>query len=422
MKKLAILFLSFLGTFQAQSQQSPMETCVYQISNVNVIPGNVNAVIPNQDVLVRCGKIVSIKNHTESVESIVAFIQIDGTGKYLLPSYADAHVHLPEEAELKDFFRLNLMNGVTTLRSMRGEEWHLNIDQKDELCPRLILGSVPLEETSSFNKDSLQAFVSRQQSLGFDFIKVLGLDTAASFDVLVDICKQLDFPLAGHCPKDVDLIKLANTRIFQSVEHLGGLGSMGDTDKLIEAVIACNSNNVYHCATLSWVYGLSQTPGQLREKNGVAYVSKEMIKKWEATLADKKMTTAEQQSLYQKRIKDYFVAQKALLRNYYLNGGQLLIGPDASDEYMIPGFDYHQELQLHSSVGISNYELIRAACYNLSEMFGETAEWGALRAGSSTDLVLLNSNPLEKIENAQDIAGVLLKGNYYSIEEIKAMK
>lgn len=423
-----LFFLSLFFCIQLNAQSDGiLPNCVYTVSNVNVISGNGSDVLKNQDVTIYCGEITQISNHQneEGADSVNGDIYvergktIDGTGKFLIPSYADAHVHLPEKSELENFFLMNLINGVTTLRSMRGEAWHLDIDQNNQLCPRLVLGSIPIEDNINFSIDSLTAFISEQKDLGFDFIKILGIDSASSFQNIVSISKSIGIALAGHCPRQVDLTKVAESNWYQSIEHLGGLAGYSSDEALIEAINTANAANLYHCATLSWTFALSQSSIQLRKKEGVSYISESMISEWEKNLKDLENQPEEQRALFRKRVLDYYKNQERLLSILYANGGKLLIGPDASDDYMIPGFDYHLELQKHSKLGLSNQDLIKAACYNLSEMLGETEEWGMIKEGSKTDLLLLTENPIKDIANAKKIEGIFLKGNYLTIEDLK---
>ena len=431
MKRILFILLALLFNVKANAQPSDgggvTPPCLYTIINVTIIPGNGDAILKNQDVTISCGEITDISDHKNAAiqDSTITDLYIehgtiiDGTGKYLTPSYADAHVHLPEETELENFFLMNLMNGVTTLRSMRGETWHLKIDQNNEMVPRLILGSVPIEDNMNFSIDSIASFIQLQKEMGFDFIKILGIDSASSFQNIVSISKSAGIPLAGHCPRQVDLTEVAATNRYQSVEHLGGLAAYASDESLIDAIELSNNANLYHCATLSWTFALSQSTIQLRKKEGIKYLSEKVIEKWEISLKDRENQPEEQRALFRKRVLDYYKNQERLLGILYANEGKLLIGPDASDEYMIPGFDYHLELQKHSQLGVSNTHLITAACYNLSEMFGETNEWGMIKVGSKTDLLLLTDNPLTDIANAKKIQGIILKGNYLTIDAIK---
>ena len=75
-------------------------------------------VLHNKTIVIKDGKIIEIANKTKYKSNNT----INAKGKYLMPSLADAHVHLPEkDEELEKVMKLNLINGVTKMRSMRGD-------------------------------------------------------------------------------------------------------------------------------------------------------------------------------------------------------------------------------------------------------------------------------------------------------------
>ena len=102
----------------------------------------------------------------------------------------------------------------------------------------------------------------------------------------------------------------------------------------------------------------------------------------------------------------------------YRQGAFLLISPDASGTYSIPGLAMQTEMQHYSKAGISNFDILKAACFNWAEMLNQEQEWGAIKLGASTDLVLLNANPLDDIKHAEEVEGIVLKGNYYSQKKL----
>ena len=72
------------------------------IKDVAVINMATNNAIKNQDVVVKTGKIISIANAQE--QDYKNMVVIDGSGKYIMPSLSDAHVHLPKnESDLERF-------------------------------------------------------------------------------------------------------------------------------------------------------------------------------------------------------------------------------------------------------------------------------------------------------------------------------
>ncbi|WAC01265.1 hypothetical protein N7U66_14245 [Lacinutrix neustonica] len=73
----------------------------------------------------------------------------------------------------------------------------------------------------------------------------------------------------------------------------------------------------------------------------------------------------------------------------------------------------------YANAGISNFDILKATCYNLSEMRSSQNEWGTIKVGAKSDMVLLNTNPLKNIENAKNINGIIFNGMFYSKTELE---
>jgi len=98
------------------------------------------------------------------------------------------------------------------------------------------------------------------------------------------------------------------------------------------------------------------------------------------------------------------VAQENL-RQIVEAGGSIVLGSDQSS-----GPASHRELELMVAGGIPALEAIRIGTLNAAAFLGKEREVGSVEEGKLADLVLLNSDPLENISNAQDIAMVIKGG------------
>ena len=66
-------------------------------------------------------------------------------------------------------------------------------------------------------------------------------------------------------------------------------------------------------------------------------------------------------------------------------------------------------------------ELLQAATLNPAIAFGRTPDLGTVELGKLADLVLLEANPLDKIENAQRVSAVIASGRLYDHAAIKRL-
>lgn len=90
------------------------------------------------------------------------------------------------------------------------------------------------------------------------------------------------------------------------------------------------------------------------------------------------------------------------------SGVRIAAGTDSMIGAM-PADTLHQELRLMVTAGLTEAQAIQAATSNAAELL-RLRDRGLVKAGMTADLVLLNSDPLESIENISDIALVVQDG------------
>ena len=415
MKKTLCIAILLLAIFQVFGQNKKL-----LIKNVNIIPLHINQEWNNKDVLIEDGIIREIREQVENDTTKYDLGVIDGNGKYLIPAFADSHSHLPEKENLQSYFFMNLINGVTTLRSMRGEMWHLEIDKKDEFTPKLILSSPPISRRDDISEEDANKMITDYKKSGFDFAKILSIKNEQTFNNLIASAKSEKFHFAGHCPSNVGLLKVIQSNVFQSVEHLGGFFQLRSLDEINSAINLSISNKVYHCATLDWYFTGQVPEDELRKRDGVKFLPTELVNGWESKIsAYYEKTTESEREVDRKESKDKFEARLKYLKYIYKQGGMLLLSPDASGIYSIPGYGIHSEMEHYKYAGISNFDILKASSYNLSEMMSSQNEWGTIKVGAKSDMILLNENPLDNIENTETINGIIFKGKFYLKSELE---
>ncbi|HEX7413619.1 MAG TPA: amidohydrolase family protein, partial [Bacteroidia bacterium] len=286
MKK--VLVLIFCITTEIISAQNLI------ITNVNVIPmeGDM-ALLKSHSVIIKNGKIEDIVSYVPERAINSQMQVIDGTGKYLIPGLADMHVHFPNEKEmpLQQFFKLNLAAGVTMLRSMRGEPRHLtlrdSINKKFILAPDLYI-SISLPSDSTITAKDLEKFIKQSKQEGWDFIKYLSGLTPALFDAAVKYCKQNNIKLAGHVFNQN--LQTAIQAKQASVEHYQSILKEYRKDSLHfnKVINQLKEKNVFVCPTLSFYYiwGMQLSMDELKTRNGMSYVSSELLSKWQKDYDD----------------------------------------------------------------------------------------------------------------------------------------
>jgi hypothetical protein len=90
-------------------------------------------------------------------------------------------------------------------------------------------------------------------------------------------------------------------------------------------------------------------------------------------------------------------------------GGLLGVGSHSE----IEGLGFHWEMQAYAMGGMTPAEVLHAATIGSAETIGRRDELGSLEPGKFADLVILDRNPLERIENTLAISQVMKNGRIY---------
>lgn len=393
------------------------------VKNISVITMLNDRVLENQDIIINNGKInsISVSKSTDDSGKLV----IDGTGKYIMPSLADAHVHFPEtETEMEREMKLYLINGVTKLRSMRGQwkhvDWRNKYNTEASIYPKLYLSPPPISHQYDFTASEIEDYVKTSKERGFDFMKILSINDQSTFEEFDTICKKYDLQIAGHFPSNIPDNLIFNSN-YTSFEHLGGL--IGNPEILESRLQHLKERNIYICPTLSW-YSVGSgryTYDQLRSLSGMEFIPKATLDHWieKTKLYREKMGNTAYQLEVENELK-YLDEKYHLIKKLHELGIPMLLSPDSSSKYMISGFDMVGEMELLKNAHLSNYDILKMATANFATFFKEN--YGTIEVGKDADFILLNSNPLEDFNALKNIYGLYFNNQFLDEEKLATMR
>ena len=113
--------------------------------------------------------------------------------------------------------------------------------------------------------------------------------------------------------------------------------------------------------------------------------------------------------------------QKTLARSLHQAGVKILVGTDAMTPGAVPGFTLLEELQNLAELGLTPYEVIRAATRYPAEALNQSNEFGTVAVGQRADLILVNGNPLTELSNVQRRIGVMVRGDWRTEAQLQKM-
>ncbi len=408
-----------------------------------------------QDIYVNDGRISALVT-AGSETNYNAETTVDATGKYMLPGFWDNHTHLRGGDSLiannKNFLKLFIANGITTIRDAGGDltssvmEWKQEIADGNLVGPTIFTSGPKIDGPSATwagslkveNESDIVTALDSLEKLNVDFVKLY--DSRISGEHYLKTIKEAEVRkliTSGHMPFTVTLDETVDAGI-DAIEHLyyimKGCASneVEITQKLKnkeigfwQAMPALMDNyadstaqntfqklkeqNVFVVPTLH----IGKTLSYLDEVNHtndayLKYMGEGIIKTYKGRI-DRALNASEKTRADRKKLDTFFGQLSKSLNDA---GVSLLAGSDsgAYNSYTYPGISLHGELQVMVDNGISPLEALRTSAPNGAKFLGKSANSGSIAEGKVADLVILDANPLEAIENTKKIHTVL-KGN-----------
>jgi imidazolonepropionase-like amidohydrolase len=414
------------------------------LTPVKVVNINSGEILPRQAVLIKDGRIAEIISASEIVDE--QFTRIDGKHGYLIPGLTEMHAHVPGkrkgEQYTRDILTLFLANGVTTIRGMLGEAWHLYLRDKLEVQkwpgPRLITSGPSFNGNSVTSPEQAAERVRQQKTAGYDFLKLHPGLKADEFAAIAQTAKSLQIPLAGHVSYEVGLAA-ALTAQQATIDHLDGYAQemvppasdMQDVPPaffgvnlapaldaslagdLAQRTVAAGVWNVVTQSLLENIYG-DQSIESLLARPGMKYIGPSLQQSWV-----KSVKRARSEITIDDR-KRFIEARRRLIYELQQAGAGLLLGSDAPQIMNVPGFSIHEELGFLVAAGLTPLQALQTGTIRTAQFFG-FQDQGSIRAGMQADLVLLRDNPLENIQATADIQGVMRGGTWYPASQLASM-
>lgn len=431
-----ILFVAFICLLLACSAEKPIvqgvgeADDVYAFVNVNVVPMDKEHVLEGQTVIVADGRIAEIGAHA-SVEIPKGAVEIDGAGKYLMPGLAEMHGHIPPPNQSAEYISsvlfMYVANGITTVRGMLGHDGQLDIKARananEIISPTLYLAGPSFSGGSISSPDQAIEKVRRQKEEGWDLLKVHPGLSLEEFDAMANTANELGIRFGGHVPNTVGLAHAIEMG-QETFDHIDGYTIFVDgTSKpasdasIAEAVKLTVDSGAWVIPTMVlWEHLYAITPMEsVSTLPELKYMPKNIVDSW---------LSSHRRRLADPGLDRVAAAHRIDNRNNILAalndaGAGILMGTDAPQQFSVPGFSIHVELERMADVGMTPYEIFKTGSANVGEYFKEQDTFGLVATGHRADLVLLNENPLDNVANLKKRSGVMTRGQWLSEEDIQ---
>lgn len=454
------------------------------IENVTVIDPESRQVLTDQSVFVAADRIRALAPAGDR-SRFVATDTIDGTGRFLIPGLIDSHAHVGRNTErIEASFALMLANGVTGIRLLGAHCWDpdpdevcldgframaAEIDAGQREGPRLLrMGSSgvngPIQRPADL-PDSLfmffpgtaeegRALAHYMQDQGVDLIKIYNTIPRAAYFALLEEATSLDLEASGHIPVAISVVEASNAG-QRTIEHArdlplacstyspeyrslatratdGDAGVRGPSPterltKTLDGYDAAQCDDVMSTLVANGTYlvpthgtrEMDARAGEEAYRNDprLKYIPAAQRRGWEADLDNYAGSPPELVELY----REFYDAGLRSTAMAHAAGVKIMVGTDANDTMIFPGFGVHDELRRFADAGVAPMDILRAATTVPAEYFGRTEDLGGISAGKLADLVLLDADPMADIRNSTSINTVMMAGRVYDRAALDAM-
>ena len=461
MKDRIVLLLVLLVFFNCKDEGVSYDLIIENGNVIDIVTGKFD----KQTIFITDGRIVklTISDYNESYKSELI---LDGTDKYILPGYWDNHVHFRGGDSLiqanKDFLKLFIMNGITTVRDAGGDltssvmQWKQQIENKKLVGPTIFSAGPKIDGKNATwagslvveNEDDIAVALDSLEQLNVDFVKLY--DSKISGELYLKTIQEATkrgLITSGHMPFTVELKETLDAGIG-AIEHLyyilkgcsseeeiiteaiknGDYGFWASMEKLIatyddataqKTFASLKQHNTYVVPTLHIGNVLSSLDEADHENDTyLKLMPSEIIKTYEGRIRSA-LNSSEKARKDRKELNTF---SKSLAKSLSDANVNLLAGSDsgAFNSYAYPGISLHKELEAMVETGISNLKALQYSAYNGAHFLKKNSDYGTIEVGKISDLVILNRNPLENIKNTRDI-NFVVKGNEVFNPEIIAM-
>lgn len=458
-----LLFLSLLLTIFS-CKNDTINNYDLAITNANVVHLETGK-IEVQDIYISDGKIQAVEAASSSNFKVDS--TIDASGKYVLPGFWDNHIHLRGGDSLiannKNFLKLFIANGITTVRDAGGDLTHSVMDWKNQIAAENLIGPTIFTAGPKIDgpgatwagslevetEEDIMEALDSLESLNVDFVKIYDSRISPeNYLKTIEETKKRGFTVSGHMPFTVTLEETIDAGM-DGIEHLyyimkgcasneievtdklnkGEMGFWGAMPALMGAYSDSTAqttftnlkeNDVFVVPTLHIVKTLSYLDEVDHSKDlYLKYMGKGIIQTYMGRIQSS-LNSSEEARENRKQLDAFF---GALAKSLNDAGVQLLAGSDsgAFNSYTYPGISLHKELQVMVENGISPLDALRTSTANGAKFLNQTDDYGRISKGKISDLVILDANPLKNIENTQKIYTVIKGTQVFSKSQLQEL-
>ncbi len=432
---LAYVFAATEGGVAAEESSLVIERCT-------LFDSQRGELLPERTIVIRGELITAVLGPDDKIEIPAGAKRIDGKGKFAIPGLIDAHVHLVHVLDFAhvtgdEVLPLYLAAGVTSVRSTGDEIVAATLVARfaaahPQSSPRVFTCSPLLDADPPIHMDigrgitdpaKIPAVLDEMLRWNVSTVKIYAGTGRDVGKVIIDEGHRRKLFVTAHLGRYSAQHAVADG--IDGLEHIwsvfnyvipaevaGQPGHRGklDLDNPIckELITELARRKVMVDPTLAVFRNmilLSDVP-EVSGHPDNALAPRRLREFWPVYL---KQTGCPQGGPLEDRRREFAKFQE-LAGKLYRAGVPLLVGTDAPEPQVSPGFSLHQELEMLVESGLPPAAALKAATMHNAAALRQEERLGAISPGKLADIVLLSANPLADIKNTRRIELVIRGG------------
>jgi imidazolonepropionase-like amidohydrolase len=384
----------------------PLRSDSYAMVGATIVDGTGRPPIRKGVIVVREGRIADV-GAIDAVTIPPDVTRVPADDRTVVPGLWDLHTHVTQI----EWAPVYLAAGVTTVRDM-GNEIEFIVPLRDSIAsrralgPRLLLaGLVDGGGPNAFGvvyaatADEARKVVAKYHDLGFQQIKIYSLVTPPIVEAICAEAHRLGMTVTGHVPNGMTI----EQAVAAGMDHIAHLPIRGeaDSDEVKQTIAFLREHKTVVDPTQSWNELLGHALGTpiAAFQPGVEKIPPPLNRLFSSAGSDGDAAAA------RGRLERTLRIVKAL----HDAGVPVVAGTDEG----IPGHSVHREIELYVEAGLTPMEAIQAATIVPARAMKLDAELGTIERGKRADLVVLNANPIDRIQNIRSVRWTISDGRVY---------
>ncbi|TVQ49095.1 MAG: hypothetical protein EA362_05010 [Saprospirales bacterium] len=430
----------------------------YLITNANIVDVETGSIIEKQHLLIVDDRIDYISGGELPDSLIQLYTLIDVNDQYILPGLFDMHVHInsggilpPDESIRKSALEQFLRYGVSAIFTLgeHGFNEEVSLDLRNKQRNKEIIGpdmyltgdfltttggyplilmammlgksveEIDLDENGliEFTENTdLDYLFSKKKEKGVNGIKIMLESNLGGNNPLprlsndlvkkaTETAAQFDLPVFVHVLRQTDLIDAVESGV-NVIAHTAGDVVMENDIAIFEKM---RDDSIWYTPTLSiaWMFQYTKDPVILKDPFLMENSSRRTTR------------SLENWPIRQLIMSEWGDEPFTYVENMYSNfqlmhraGVPIMLGTDAGNLAVVPGYSAHLELEFMTHAGMSNIEALRSATIVPAKFLGKEEEVGTISEGKLANFLVLKENPLNDIRNTRSLQRVMHRGTW----------